>query len=603
MPKVPLSDGQISTKQVNYNPIQEGVLNQGIVGSDVAQAQNNLNSNINKATGMASDYFTNEMKIQSEKRIADAETSLRGKMSNLLIDPEIENGKPKGLLNRELDHAQGIAQEFNTSSQDLIDKHIQDLNSYEQGELKKSITNYKESLFNKVVSHQADQKDKVETNSFNNYQASLIDGAALYSDDNKLSDDIASAIIKNADFLGLKGNSPETIEQRNKELADKIIHSNITAKLEHDPAGALVTLEKNKDILSGEFYAKTKQVIDGKNFIDMQTNMWDKTFSKITLADGNIDQARTTRLINGMDTLNNAKKEKLIDYVKSKAAELRQNKIQQDSARLDGFHNDIATALKQGATLDDAMKYVGKRGGDAYEKQTQEEYVRKAFDKPIKTNPEIYLKTWEGVQDGTTTKEDIGKEWKAGNISNSDFESLNKELYKQQLTGEGNKSFQRIKLLADEKFPNRSDKTSKAEFLYELKNSTKNMKPEEAYAYAQDALKDEVVAKRSYWFDKTEPKYKVDLEKRDANSSAWGMLYNDVGSKEVETMGRDLAKYGKKNVNIDDINNAVNSLGGYSAVKKGTPAHNAIQSLMSKGKPVIPENIQYVLKRHPDGKY
>ena len=602
MPKVPIANQGISTREANINTIQVGKLNPGIMGKELFNANDNLNNAFGKATNLASDYAVNEMKIESEKRLADTEFEARKQLNDLLTNQDkLDDGRPKGLLNRELDFTPGISGEYQKSSSEIINKSMANLNDFEREKFVQSIRGHEQNLLDKVVAHEADQKDKRETISFKSLQQSFIDNASMYADDKRLMDDLSMIKQRTKEFYGAKGHSQDSLGVFEKEITDKIVNNNIMAKLETDPDGALKTLELNKDNLSGEFYTKAKGIVEGKRFDNLRRDMWDQTFSKFKMADGNIDLGRAKKVIDSTNGFTNEQKDKLFDYAQAKAGEFRQIKLQGEAADLDGFYNAVASAKKQNASIDDALRVVGKFGGDAKEKMDREDYIKKLYSSPSKTNPEIYLSAWEKVQDGSITKDEIRDIWKNGAINNGDFESLSKELYQKQLTGEGNKGFQRIKLLADEEFPKGADKTKKAEFLYLVREETKNMKPEEAFVYAKDKL-NKVVTDKGYIWDTKDYKFKLDLKAKDAQSEMVGMIYNDLGRDNTNTILKSMVKQGIKNPGVAEIDNFAKAVGGYDKLKSGTPESQAIVELNKLGKAVTPDTIRQYIQLKKSGK-
>lgn len=605
MPKVPIANQGINTREASSNPIQVGKLGPGIVGKELFNANDNFNNAIGKATNMAGDYVINEMKLESEKRLADTEFEARKELNDLLTNQDkLDDGKPKGFLNRELDFAPGISTEFQKSSSEILNKSMSNLNDFEREKFIQSIRGHEQNLLDKVVAHEADQKDKRETNSFKNLQQSFIDNASMYSDDKRLMDDLGSIKERTKEFYRAKGHSEDSLSVFEKEITDKIVNNNIMAKLETDAEGALKTLELNKDNLSGEFYTKAKGIIEGKRFDNLRRDMWDQSFSRLKMADGNVDLGRVKKVIDASKGFTNEQKDKLYDYAQAKAGEFRQVKLQSEAADLDGFYNAVASAKKQNASIDDALRIVGKYGGDPKEKMDREDYIKKLYSSPSKTNPEIYLSTWEKVQEGSITKDEIRDIWKNGAINNGDFESLSKELYQKQLTGEGNKGFQRIKLLADEEFPKSADKTKKAEFLYLIREETKNMKPEEAFVYAKDKL-NKVVTDKGYIWDigkKEKYQFKIDLENKDAQSQAVGMIYNDLGRDNTNAILKTMVKQGIKNPGVAEIDNFAKMVGGYDKLKSGTPESQAIIELNKLGKAVTPDTIRQYLSLKKNGK-
>lgn len=605
MPKVPLAQQSVSKKGINYNPIAVGKLDAGVMGENVMQAQQGLMKTFGKASDMASEYATNEMKLQSESRTSDAEFNARSKLNDMMISQEKDDqGIPKGILNRELGSAQGVSGDFNSKADEIINSSLTDLNPYEQDKLRSSIRNYHETLYNKAVSHEADQKDKAETITFKNNQESIISGAALYADDGMLLTDIQEGSRRQSERMMAKGHSAESVAMENKKFADQMVHSNIITKLENDPNGAYATLDANKDLVSGEFYAKTKGIIEGKQFDDMRLGLWNKSFSSMKMSDGNIDLARVEKNINGAAGFSNDQKQKLYDFAQAKAGEHRQQKAQAEASNDESFHDDLAQAQQQGLPLEDALKLSGKyahKDNSVYDAALKEEIVKKLYDRPTRTDTGTYLDTYEGIKNGTIKREEIDNHFKKGLLNVADYKGLVKDSINAELHGKGDKNFERVKLLADETF-GKGKEEERRQYLYEMRQATKSMKPEEAFAYAKNATKDVVVSVGMFW-DSKAPKYEVDLMQRDAGSLAIGKLQSDLGQDTIKAIaGAHLSKKGNDSWGAGNIADFTQQAGGYENFKPGAPGTKALEFLKSKGWPITPKNINWAIAGGMNGK-
>ncbi len=601
--KVPVSQNRAQVKSFQVQTNKVATLDKGIVANNVMEANQRLAQSFSDVSKSAGEYFYKQELIERKKNLMKATEEAEKELDDELYSPDVdENQTPKGILNRQLDSAKDSTPLFDEKSKAIADKYASRFdNDEDRAAFASSIGTRIQSSRNAVARHEAGQRQasfdiqiKTSNDGRINRAASLTDPVELMAEVNNATKDYDSN-------LTLKGYSAEARGMESRKLADQMIATNINAYLEKDPAKAKETLEIFKDKISPEFYQKTLQMVEGKNFDFNRLNLWENKYKNFRLGDGNIDLARVQKDINSGNYTPDEKL-KLNSFMEAQAGNLRQQKSQQESAALDSFHNQLVAAKKNGLPLNEALK-LSSLGTDRYQQSQMEDAVNKFYSSSIKTSPDTYMRFYEGVKDGSIQKEQIDKARADGILSVDDWTEFRKSLFNSELTGEaGNKGFDRIKLLADENF-SASKKDEKNTFLYEMKQATKGMTPEQASSYAKEALKDIVTSKGTLW-DTKKPKYQVDFEKRDANSEAWGMIQNDIGTKELQAIGQGIQlKTSKKDLGLSDLDNFASQLGGYEAIKAGTPAHNAIQSLMKKGLRVTPDNIKYVLKRYPEGNY
>jgi hypothetical protein len=189
-------------------------------------------------------------------------------------------------------------------------------------------------------------------------------------------------------------------------------------------------------------------------------------------------------------------------------------------------------------------------------------------------------------------------------VNFADWRSLREDHYKTLIDGRDpleKANTERIKALADEKFG--SKKVQREQFLYEVHVAGQGKTPDEVWKIANDKLDK---APGTGWFGTNigaDQQYKVDLKTRDAERTAWGKAAQDIGGDTVKAVRKGLEMKKGAPASLSDFDAFTKELGGYDAVKPGTPTNNAIQSLIRHKSPVTPANIKAVLQRYPEGNF
>jgi hypothetical protein len=262
--------------------------------------------------------------------------------------------------------------------------------------------------------------------------------------------------------------------------------------------------------------------------------------------------------------------------------------------------NALYTAKKQGAGMDRALVLAGQFGYDAYDTGIKEKVVKELYSSPRESDPGTYIALWEGIQDKMVDRRAIDQAFTEGMVSVSDWEGLRKDYWRSQMEGTSPAEKQmkeRIDILAVQKFG--SNKKRRDQYLYTVQQMGRGKAPEEQWKIANDLLKDVDVS----WsfFDK--PAWQSEAKQLDAENLAWGQLYQDMGRDAVQAVGRGVLLAGKPAWGVQDLVEFADTFGGVESVKPGTPAGNAIQSLIKHGELVTPGNVNAVVSRYKDGIY
>lgn len=605
MPKVPISENRIQYKTARTDALNVASLGQAIVGNDVFEAQQGLNRNLGNLGEAAMEYVDKEQKKESEKKILSTSQSALTDLDNLLNDPTADDtGRPKGILNRKLSQVgQDTVVEYDKGVQALKEKYAANLDDKEREKFSFAFDSHARSMRDNVAKHQVAETNKDLDNRFDSNIKLQVSNSANALTDEALSENVAAIHSTVDSAMRAKGMDEKSIQLMKNQATDKAVEANIYSRLEKDPDSAKKTLMAFKDHLSPDFYQKADKEIEGKRFDSMRSNLYTNTFAGMKLSDGEPDIARMEKAIE-VSKFDPKQKEELRSYVKSRALEDNQSFHRQEKDTLNRFENEIISGKNQGSTLTDALKVASRYGRDAKDVAEKQDIAKKLYTDPAaKSDPDAVIGIYEKTLNGTISRSEIQQAYQDGKLNASDYMSASKH-YLNEKTGETKKedslTWQRVKILGDEKFGN--DKEKKAEFYYVVKSLGQGKSPEEMLKIANDQLKD-VVTSPGWLWDSKEPRYSVEKNKMDANNAVWGSLHEDVGKDTVNAIGSGLLLKGAKSWGASDVDSFAKEFGGMDAIKKGTPANNAINSLKSKGQAVTIDNVKAVLKARPDGNY
>lgn len=606
MPKVPVYEQQVETRTPTVQTQTFSRPVEGAFGGQVAEAYGKLGDTTAKLGNAIFQRVIERQEQEDERQVLDVETKFRQEMQNTLYSKEADkDGKPKGFLTRQLGQAKDATPEFDSTFHGLREKYLEGVTSERQKQaLGSMLDKHYLSARDSVIRHEVTQGDENFKNTLNSNLKQRVMDAAAIADPAKLIGAIDEAKALQSTGLKRLGMDENAVKLSNELIAADIAKSSISAMIDRDPMKAQSILAAATDRLPASTVAELRKVIDGKTLDDERQKVWNQA-TAFRLPDGNPDETKMEKFVLGMENVPTERKEKIWDYVKSRAAEQRSQKTQHEAAFEHQFMNEVYAGKKKGTLqLTDALKLATdpKFGFDAYEMGQKEEAVKKLYDHPVKTDPATYMGLWEGVQDKKVLKEDIDHAMKAGRISVQDWEGLRKDYFKMQNQGEDSAeklAWERVKVLAEDKYGN--DKEKRDSFMYVMHGTAKGKAPEEIWAIASEKLK-EVPGTGSWFFGINKKKqWEVNMTQQDAQNEVWGKVYQDVGRAEVLAIGQGALAKGKPSWGLADVDQLANEVGG--DIKPGTPAHNAIQSLMKRGELVTPANIKAILSQRPDGKY
>lgn len=469
-----------------------------------------------------------------------------------------------------------------------------------------------ESLNKFTQLHMAKESQDLDTSETNGYIQSSRNVAVLNAfDDQRLQDELSRQKAVYQDYAARNGLSgTDTEKEKLAEIASGTYRDVIQARLTNgmdDKAREL--FDASKGAMTAQDQLSVESALRQSDLLEKGNDAWDQV-SGMKLANGEPDEARMRSAVFSMD-LSPADKEHVWDFVKARSGEEISNKAREDQARERGFLNQVLKGKQQGADLTSAIKLAQNTGIDTYEQNIFADAAKKIYAPPdVTSDKSAYMNLWERVRNGDAAKQDIDQAWNQGKLSTSDWESLRKDWYNQKTSPTSDPAIKdawdRVNALADQNFTNKKDRE---EFLYiqhQKYRDTDGVAPEEIIKGAQDSLK---TVGQHPWFGVSflpswntgETGWKADLKKTDAANLAWGQAYQDLGKDAVDAFREGVEFQSKRAASPADLNAFAERYGGYQNLKPGTPVYNAILSIQKAGRPVVPENIDWVLKKYPDG--
>lgn len=453
---------------------------------------------------------------------------------------------------------------------------------------------------------QAQELDKVNTKAWFENSRNSVNLNAF--DDEGVAKEVAQQEFMFDEYaarMGLPKDSPAYQAEKTREISSTHM-AVIEGRLNSDMAGSYKSADAyfkaNQGAMSERDRERAMGMLDRVSTAELGKAVFAQT-SSMRLPDGNFDEAKMRATVDAME-YSTEKKDRIWSQVKALAGEATMNKNREDSAAYRNFMNNVIRARKNGDTLDQALRLVEQSATDPYEAATMSDAVRKIYAPPSASNPEDYIRLWERVQSGNASKQELDRAFIEENkISADDWQRLRQDFYKVTIEGKSadvKATWDRVDVLAKE---NISDPEKRAQYIYDLQISGRGKSAEEIWKMANDKMKG---AAGTGWFGtnfNAQPQWKIDVQRRDAQNIAWGKAYEDLGKSEVTAIGKGVLSKGKDTWGLADVDGFAQEFGGYNEIRPGTPAHNAMQSLMQKNQLVTPANVRAVLEKFPDGRF
>ena len=472
-----------------------------------------------------------------------------------------------------------------------------------------------EDLDNHEAGQIMDWRQGVYTSSVAN---STNDAIQNYKDPNRLMGNQAKIIADTEDWAkatgktnpdgSLSAEAQVTLRQQLSTLHTGVVGAYLA---DGNPDGAKAYLTANKANIDGDTYDHQLDKVNASQTYTIANQAWNQ-MKGLTLPDGNPDTQKMVDSIYARTDLTPQQKDDVAKQVNYFGRDQVRSNSEKWQAQ-DRQFMDQAYQLRKdeqpgaNANYDQAMKLAVLGGRDQVDVASREKAVAEIWAPgDVKSDPQTWVNLWEGAQKGLATTADVDKAFQANQLSAEDWKSLRMETYKSNIEGQDpamQKTMQNIDSLAQAHFG--ADKKGLAEYKMVVQQQSSGKTPQEAWTLAQDEL------------NKTNgADYKSDFQKIDAQNQDWGIWYGTIGKDQITAIGAGILSTGQKAFGIDDLRKfayAVSPAAEMSQqgskvdpvqfIKPGTPANEAMQSLMRRNLYVTPGNVKWVLQKYPDGVY
>jgi hypothetical protein len=513
--------------------------------------------------------------------------------------------KDAGAMNRKGKASFGALDEYTPLLKKSLDDIESELSNDDQRGLFRKIRLQQETDFNDSLQRHVFQESRQfqDQTAKATIEAAREDGVMNYHKKGAIEDSLrkqSAFILDKATKEGRDASDPIT-QLELSESATKT-HASIIERMIATGQGpaAKAHLEKYRASFKGTDLGPIERAVEGAMTTEQAVATWQEVRG-FRLADGNPDQDRIEKYVMARKDLSTEKKEKIWDYVRSKATEEATQKRANDAAIDHDFKNNLITGKKKGMVLDDALRLADQYGGDEVTKLDRQEIAKKLYTSEIKTDPFAYNGLWRGIQEGRFGEAEINRAFKEGKISGSDYMELTKS------------SFSRInkydeqdrKFVLDQvtEMSKELPKKERDDFTYLVLRNSHGKTPQEILKYAKD-MKDLTPDSKGAWFRLDEHNYSTRVKQTEAQDLVWGKMDEDLGRGIALEIGRGATFKGKQAWGPGDIEEFASAFGGYDKIKKGTPVNQAIgiileqNALGGKKYPITPDNVKAVMKKY-----
>jgi hypothetical protein len=249
-------------------------------GVDSARALQNLGNVGQKIAGLMVQRAQERQKELMVRDNLNKDTAFGQIMLDCQYSNDLDdNGMPKGLLNRKLEQAHGITQEFNQTYSKLRKQLLDSVPDVEQQNTLARMFDVRfETIQNRVANHERQQIDESIRLSHGSSLTLQANEAAQIQDSPSLSAAIDKAVATQENLNQFMGYDPETAKVKNGEAAIRIVKSAVLSAQDNAgllPAQKLLNDVKDKipqsqfDDLSKEIEINARQISKQERFKQM----------------------------------------------------------------------------------------------------------------------------------------------------------------------------------------------------------------------------------------------------------------------------------------------------------------------------------------------
>lgn len=512
---------------------------------------------------------------------------------------EILNGKigpdgkrvDGGLLAKQYNDADGIAEDYSGRKKELMDKHLATAATPEEyEELRLYFEKDFQNNFDRVTQHQLKQQratDDLLTKAFTE------DAMQRVAANPETLNEQLGLMTEKAKANWTQNGLPQKVQEANLYVLNgQAVSTAVGTLLERnqtEKAAEVLTANRDKiDVKTGRALAKQVKTAVVNN---LKTDMWAEA-SKVRTATGEVDLNYAKRVI-AATGYEQSIQDDLLKDLEARMSDEKHFKEQQNRQRDENFYAEADKLVNGNGTLTDGLKLAEQFANDSKDKFTKEKFMESLFKeyqnrgRAAQSDPEEYLRLWKGIHDGSVTEDDVKNSFNAQLLSATDYKGLVKDIYKspdeKQAT---NLALKQIEAQAYKTIPDAEDRRI---FMLEVRRQSKGKTVPEMFYIAKDLQGKQ----GGFMFMGRTPKYQVSAERNEQQNRVLGAyMLSENGNlstfkaftkyvQQTHPQGYEWTK--------DDWEKFQES---YPSIEKpGTPENRALVSLLAAGQIIDDENL------------
>ncbi len=591
--KVPQYENQVAPGQISVARPQTPPPVSGAFGEKLAQAGANMAQGV-AAIARESEASARRFEVRNRNlRLTSAQLNWQKDNDEILNGKVGPDGKriDGGLLAKQYNDADGIAEAYSSRQKELMDKHLATAaNPEEYEELRLYFEKDFQNNYNRVAQHQLKEQratDDLLTKAFTEEAMQRV-----AANPETLNEQLGLMTEKAKANWMQNGLPPEVQEANLYALNGQAVSTAVGTLLERDqPAQAAEVLTANRDkidVKTGRALAKQVKTAVVNN---LKTDMWAEA-SKVRTATGEVDLNYAKRVI-ASTGYEQSIQDDLLKDLEARMSDEKHFKEQQNRTRDENFYSAADKLVSSGGSLEQGLKLAGQFANDNKDKFTKEKFIESLFKeyqnrgRAAQSDPEEYLRLWKGIHDGSVTEDDVKNSFNAQLLSATDYKGLVKDIYKSPEEKQAtNLALKQIEAQAYKTIPDTEDRRI---FMLEVRRQSEGKTVPEMFAIAKDLQSKQ----GGFLFMGGTPKYQVSAERNEQQNRVLGAyMLSENGN--LSTFNA-FTKYAQQTHpqgyewTKDDWEKFQESYPGIE--KPGTPENRALVSLLAAGQIIDDENL------------
>lgn len=512
---------------------------------------------------------------------------------------EILNGKigpdgkrvDGGLLAKQYNDADGIAEDYSGRKKELMDKHLATAATPEEyEELRLYFEKDFQNNFDRVTQHQLKQQratDDLLTKAFTE------DAMQRVAANPETLNEQLGLMTEKAKANWTQNGLPQKVQEANLYVLNgQAVSTAVGTLLERnqtEKAAEVLTANRDKiDVKTGRALAKQVKTAVVNN---LKTQLWNEA-GQVRTATGEVDLNYAKRVI-AASGYEQSIQDDLLKDLQARMADEKRFKEQRNRERDENFYTAADKLVSGAGTLEQGLKLAAQYANDSKDKFTKEKFIETLFKEhstrgqAAHSDPEEYLRLWKGIHDGSVTEDDVKNSFNAQLLSATDYKGLVKDIYKSPEEKQAtNLALKQIEAQAYKTIPDTEDRRI---FMLEVRRQSEGKTVPEMFAIAKDLQSKQ----GGFMFMGRTPKYQVSAERNEQQNRVLGAyMLSENGNlstfnaftkyvQQTHPQGYEWTK--------DDWEKFQESYPGIE--KPGTPENRALVSLLAAGQIIDDENL------------